>query len=167
MQSDYQMRNQYTGAIPLIDRFWGKVDIGSFDECWNWIAGLNSGGYGQITTGLRKLNTLKPELAHRIAYQLSTGRPIEPNTMIIHSCDNPPCCNPAHLSPGTHQENQRQKAERGRSSKLGSPKLNRAQVIEIKALLAAGEHTQLAIARKYGVTDGCIYSIKVRQIVLT
>lgn len=34
--------------------------------------------------------------------------------MVRHSCDNPPCCNPAHLLVGTAAQNAQDMAERGR-----------------------------------------------------
>ena len=46
----------------------------------------------------------KIQLAHRVAYMLA-GDVILPGEVIMHSCDNPPCCNPAHLSAGTHADN--------------------------------------------------------------
>ncbi|MCZ7405141.1 MAG: hypothetical protein O8C67_09460 [Candidatus Methanoperedens sp.] len=47
----------------LEERFWEKVDIKGNDECWNWLAHSNKGGYGQI--GL--LYKVVP--AHRISWE--------------------------------------------------------------------------------------------------
>jgi len=50
--------------------------------------------------------------AHRVAFTFHHGR--EPQKYVLHSCDNPGCCNPAHLREGTQLENMRDMNERGR-----------------------------------------------------
>lgn len=52
--------------------------------------------------------------AHRIAYQLAKG-PIPPGYVVAHSCDNPPCCNPDHLSAKTELENAAEMIEKRRN----------------------------------------------------
>lgn len=84
-------------------RFWELVD-GSSDICWTWRATKTSGGYGFF----RKYS------AHRIAYFLASG--IDPgNAQVCHSCDNPCCCNPAHLFVGSHNDNMADKMAKGRA----------------------------------------------------
>lgn len=46
----------------------------------------------------------KPMHAHRVAYTTAKG-PIPKGMVVMHCCDNPPCCNPNHLRLGTHLEN--------------------------------------------------------------
>jgi hypothetical protein len=86
--------------------------------CWTWIGSRNRDGYGQF-----KLNgkLMRP---HRVAYELAFG-PIPPGAQILHSCDNPSCCNPNHLRTGTHQDNMDDKAERGRARSGGPKKKDR------------------------------------------
>ena len=81
-------------------RFWAKVDKAGPDDCWEWNAGrTGSGGYGVLKAQRRYLR------ASRLAYILTHG-PITPvNQVVRHSCDNPPCCNPAHLLLGTQVHN--------------------------------------------------------------
>jgi hypothetical protein len=42
--------------------------------------------------------------AHRVAYELFVG-PVPDGMFVCHRCDNPPCCNPAHLFIGTAKDN--------------------------------------------------------------
>lgn len=51
--------------------------------------------------------------AHRLAYFLHHGH-IDPKLDVLHGCDNPPCCNPAHLTQGTDAENIGDAMKRGR-----------------------------------------------------
>lgn len=84
-------------------RFWSKVDQRGPDECWDWQAALNHHGYGVYRFGGRN------HLAHRMAYELIVG-PIPPGKQLDHvrarGCHGRACCNPAHLEPITHRENQ-------------------------------------------------------------
>ena len=95
----------------LAERFWAKVDSRSPHECWEWQAGRHSRGYGIFyLTGHTQI------LAHRLALALATGTTPE-GAYALHSCDNPPCCNPEHLRLGTHSDNMRDRSARGRAPK--------------------------------------------------
>jgi len=112
----------------LSDRFWAKVpyrDVAP-GACWLWAGARNGGkGYGQIDK----------VLAHRVSYFLATGD--DPGDRdVLHSCDNPPCVRPSHLSLGTHADNMADAAKKGRMP--GRPTLTEDQVAEAKRLYAAG-----------------------------
>lgn len=81
-------------------RFWSYVDkSGGVNECWPWIGGKNTLGYGKF-----KIASYKMVMANRLAFALATN--FDPGEKLVcHSCDNPPCCNPTHLWLGTAREN--------------------------------------------------------------
>ena len=87
-----------------------KIDKREPDQCWPWQASsLNPAGHGQINGGAELGR--RPIPAHRAAFWVANGwLP----TVVRHRCDNPPCCNPAHLEPGTTADNHRDMVERGR-----------------------------------------------------
>lgn len=88
---------------------WGRVDkSGGPEACWPW-TGARHKGYGMIGIARKKHGT------HRVAYALATGDPGDLH--VCHACDNPPCCNPAHLFLGTHQDNMRDLVAKGRALK--------------------------------------------------
>lgn len=87
--------------------FWARVSIGSADECWEWQGSRNTvSGYGTITYQGKSWST------HRLSYTLANG-PIPEGKLLRHTCDNPICCNPSHLIPGTTLQNYQDLVERG------------------------------------------------------
>lgn len=93
------------------ERFSDKIDktlgIGPHGECWLWRSAVGRGGYGTFWY------ERAAHYAHRFAYELANGL-IPDGLDILHSCDNPMCVNPAHLSPGTHKQNMADMAAKGR-----------------------------------------------------
>jgi hypothetical protein len=51
--------------------------------------------------------------AHRFSFEIHHGA-IPDGLDVLHSCDNKPCVNPAHLRAGTPSENMREAYARGR-----------------------------------------------------
>lgn len=101
-----------TGAERALD-FWQRVDkSGGESACWPWTAAINSGGYGSAGVEGRVVT------ASRRAYELTNG-PIPRGegyhgNVVMHSCDNRPCCNPRHLSLGTQGDNNNDRDAKGR-----------------------------------------------------
>ncbi len=93
------------------EQFWQRVDkTGGDDKCWPWTGALTPQGYGVTTLNWKYIT------AHRAAYYYTHGE-IEPGKHVCHRCDNPPCCNPAHLFSGTTQDNTADMVSKGRQSK--------------------------------------------------
>lgn len=89
------------------DDFWNRVEKSTPSDCWEWRGCRNSEGYGKVVYNGRRYS------CHALAFFLNLG--VWSNeTVIRHSCDNPPCCNPLHLLDGTHAENTQDKVNRGR-----------------------------------------------------
>lgn len=91
----------------MTDRFWRKVRCAGPDECWEFVAARDRHGYGISWHDGRVMR------AARIAYALANG-PIPDGLLVRHTCDNPPCVNPAHLILGTQRDNILDAKERGR-----------------------------------------------------
>lgn len=53
--------------------------------------------------------------AHRVSYALANGT-LPKASVVRHTCDNPPCVNPAHLLAGTQKENMADRKARKRHS---------------------------------------------------
>jgi hypothetical protein len=81
---------------------------------------------------------------------------------VLHSCDNPVCCNPAHLRVGTDKDNAADRIARNRQqrgSRVPTAKLDEVRVSAIKRDLRNGLTPQ-QIAPRERVSLGAIYSIK-------
>jgi hypothetical protein len=142
------------------ERFWAKVRVGAPDECWEWtgMRGPAPNNYGFM---FKSSNPRRWYRAHRLSYELHRG-PIPEGMHVCHNCDNPPCCNPAHLFLGTHADNMRDRREKGRTGAEkrrgvanGRAKLSDAQVAEIRRRHKAGE-SQSALGREFRVRQGHI-----------
>lgn len=135
---------------PVQDVLAEYVPTGAPNDCWNWLGHLDRHGYGVLN---RSGKTLR---AHRFVYEAMVG-PIPAGLSLMHSCDNPPCVNPNHLTPGTNAENVAdcvQKERHNRGEEMWSAKLTEAQVIEARLEFATGRYTQSELAAKYGLTSG-------------
>lgn len=153
------------GALPAREindvdvSFWAKVAMAGPDDCWPWGASRKNNGYGAAWHGLGGRKVVQQ--AHRVAYYLATGE--HPGQLdVMHSCDNRPCCNPAHLSLGTRLDNMRDAARKGRTgrgSRHGHARLNETQVAEIKRGLRDGLSSGL-LARRFQVSQTNICHIR-------
>lgn len=130
--------------------FWDNVDVSAGPgACWPWLRGTNPDGYGQMSY------KGKVWLTHRLAWTLDNG-PIPDGLCILHSCDNPPCVNPAHLRPGTKANNAHDRDERGRRTPPkgvtnGRAKLDDDKVRDMRRLYATGWYTQAELGALFGV----------------
>lgn len=83
--------------------------------CWVWQRATNKGGYGLTSVGGSIC------LAHRRAYEQAYG-PIPEGLLVCHTCDNPPCVNPAHLFVGTDKDNAADRDAKGRTQRYNAKK---------------------------------------------
>jgi hypothetical protein len=97
-----------------ISRFWSKVQKCDKDECWPWLAYKLPNGYALFWVGTRPNTHKRTEYVHRISYCLEHKSWPPKGQVVMHSCDNRGCVNPAHLSLGTQRENLKQAVKRGR-----------------------------------------------------
>lgn len=93
-----------TTELPTLqDKFWAKVKKGDPLECWEWQGSRHPAGHGYAWDGN------KVSYSHVVAYNYAVG---PTDQSVLHTCDNPPCCNPRHLYEGTQTENMLDKYDR-------------------------------------------------------
>lgn len=141
-----------------------RVRVGDPDDCWEWFGPRNRAGYGVISIKCGY------HLAHRALASVVIGEPGDRNVM--HTCDNPPCCNPAHLRVASFADNMADMSQKRRHGSItkphrvacgvrhGNAKLTDAKVLLIRsgaisngeATKAFGVHETTIINAKYGAT---------------
>lgn len=104
-----QPRELTLESIPaqMANSFWKYVKRDETSRCWEWQGRRDSCGYGRMGN----------YATHRMAYVLGTGKSIPKGKIILHECDNPPCCNPAHLQTGTFKDNYDDMVSKGRGGR--------------------------------------------------
>lgn len=149
-----------TGTV--LNRFWAKVRRGDPRECWPWLGSKKASkdAYGRF-----KIKSYVTVTASRLAYAIAYGE--EPGDLsVLHSCDNPPCCNPAHLFLGTVKDNSQDMVRKGRAnngyrkgSSNGANKLTARQVYDVWRCIRRGMNN-CEIGRRFGVHHSTISVIR-------
>lgn len=138
------------------------------DQCWEYMGRRTVMGYGEIDYRRSGDTRAKPYRAHRLMYEFEVG-PIPDGLFVCHSCDNPPCCNPAHLWLGTNEENSYDRHAKGRTkygpTKRGEDhpmaKMNEDKVRELLKLRGAIHMNDAA--DKFGITPQQVANIWTRR----
>ena len=141
-------------------RFWSKVDMNN-GGCWNWRSGKSKKGYGYFSVKPFNLQS------HRVAWAISNPTNPSSGLMVMHKCDNPPCCNPDHLFIGTAQDNSDDMMSKGRHNpprgeRCSQHKLDRESVAKIEEMLLL-KTPQTQIAKLFNVNQSTISNIKRRK----
>lgn len=140
------------------DVLWSKVEKRGEDECWNWIGYKNAGGYGRV-----QINEWQ-YYAHRVIFNLvnpgvidlKAPKQTDEKGFLLHTCDNPSCCNPKHLWVGTHRDNMEDKVKKNRQKKFPSDtgprcRLTMQQAREVRQLRKEGISAR-ELAKRYGLS---------------
>lgn len=124
--------------------------------CWNWTKSKTNSGYAIYMRKRRKYRVSRAIL----------GLLNEPHIYACHTCDNPSCVNPDHLFSGTHKDNMRDAARKGRTHKGGAPshkartaKLSYDEADQITYLYAHTPLTQVQLSHLYGVCQSQVSMI--------
>jgi hypothetical protein len=140
------------------DVLWSKVDKKGEDDCWPWLGYKNEQGYGRVMIDEWSY------YAHRVIFNLVNPNVIELSApkssdeygFLLHSCDNPSCCNPKHLRVGTHAENMADKVAKNRQKTFPTDtgprcKLTMTQARQARQLKKDGMSTR-DLAAQFGIS---------------
>lgn len=151
---------------PFEQRVWRHIERRGPDECWPWVAKSKVAGYGTISRGGRYGEKV---LSHRAVWELTHG-PIPPDGpghhgwVVLHTCDNRACCNPAHLRLGSQTDNVKDMdAKRRRVAVVQRGEAHHETKItedDVRAIRASPlSNTELA--RQYGMWRQTIRNIRI------
>lgn len=106
-------------------------------------------------------------LAHRLSFELHNG-PVPDDQVVMHTCDNPACVNPAHLRVGTQIENICDRDAKGRGKcgvgeRQHLSKLTAEQAISIRQQYRAGQITFVKLAEQFGVHPTTVRNVVKRH----
>ena len=121
------------------------------DECVLWDGYTENYGYGRIW--YKNRNTL----VHRVSFELKVGNPA--GHVVRHSCDNPLCINPKHLTIGTQLDNIKDRNQRGRTAvgeNVGSAKLSERDVL----LIRSSSISTRKLGAMFGISSSSVSNIK-------
>lgn len=163
-------------------KFWKAVNRtagqGPEGTCWEWTQKRDAWGYGHFVVGNLRWRHLR---ASRFAFYLANK--YWPQLLVLHTCDNPPCCNPVHLYEGGNDLNAQDRVNRNRlprgdkhwsrlkpeyipkGSKRSFAKLNDWAIVDIRQSVKNGA-TQVSLAQKYNVSRSLI-SLVVKERIWT
>lgn len=155
------MANPHITDIPkFAQRFWNRVDTTTHpDGCWEWQ------GYRHIRYphGQICVNDHQRIYTHRFAFFLVHGHWPK---MVIHSCDNPPCCNPDHLRAGDAAQNAADMVARNRQTfgeRNAQAKITADQVRDIRRRWKFRKVTLKQLGEEHGLAFTSVHAIVQRR----
>lgn len=143
----------------LADRFWAKVDRQGENDCWNWIASLDTRGYGNFGVPRNDgTGRFIMQRAHRVAWELENGSPLQSSAQhLCHTCDNRKCVNPKHLFVGNPKLNMEDCSAKGRFNDRSGENNPRAKLTAKNVLDIRSSKTSLSeLAKQYGVAKSVV-----------
>ncbi len=128
------------------------------ESCWEW-SGATTRSRNGAHYGAFMLPGGKVVKAHRYMYEITHGVTLSKTDVVMHACDNPICVNPAHLSKGTHEDNNKDCARKGRNAFAERHPGCKLSSLDV-AFIRASPWSQVYLARIFSVDASHISNIK-------
>lgn len=160
---DRPLNTHVSPEASMLDRILRRIEPGlSESECWPWLGAIGGRksstgiGYGKFTVQGRQYD------AHRVSWELHNKRSVPDGMHILHTCDNPLCVNPRHLSTGTNEDNVADMVGKRRHT---YGERNPMSILTEEAILdiRSSNLNPDALASKYGVSRATINKVLARR----
>lgn len=129
-------------------------------DCWRWTGYTTTGGYAVIKGSIR---------VSRLMWVMHNRQDLLEGDLVLHHCDNPPCCNPIHLYKGNASDNMKDVYARQCNTALkghttrGHTVLTTEQARAIDIMYASGKYLQQELADMFNTTQSTIMRIVNRR----
>lgn len=137
----------------FFNKFYEKFpEVLNENECWIWQGLKDKDGYGVYAK----------KRAHRVCWEAYNAEPIPTGMVVMHSCDNPSCVNPFHLSIGSNLDNMRDKVLKNRQprgSNASYSKLNDDEVLQLRMLSRLTDFNSKELGNIFGISDVAVRKI--------
>lgn len=154
----------YDDSKPIVEHLMDKF-IGGIREldsgCWVCDSATANPKTGYCDVVIQHTRGKTREYVHRLSFRHFKGV-IPKRRHVCHTCDNPPCCNPAHLFAGTRKQNMQDMVDKGRFYKGHNNKpafLTESDVLEMYRLYELSDISQYAIGRRFGINERYVWLI--------
>ena len=144
----------------LEERFWRFVTPLGPEDCWIWVGQKLANKYGRLSLGSKGLGS---DGAHRVSWEIHNKQKIPVGMVVMHSCDNPSCVNPSHLSVGTPKQNSDDMIAKGRKKivvPVGEQNGKSIITADIARQIRESKDNHAVTARRFGVSAGCVRSVR-------
>ena len=139
--------------VPVEERIMKFIDVKEENDCWEFKGSKNKNGYGKIGVGGKKNDS-----AHRVIFKIYNSD-IPKDMVILHTCDNPSCCNPKHLVLGTQNDNIQDMVQKGRNKVRTGSIMPLELLEEIKNTYSGQKGFKIEMARKYSCSPTTITNL--------
>lgn len=124
-------------------------------ECLEWTGSKAGAGYGYISIRHDKGRT--NFYVHRLVCEAITGRI---GKIAMHSCDNPACCNPDHLSWGTRSDNTQDMVRKNRHGIQMRAGVRHSLTWQQAQAIREANGTIRSIAKQFGTNHAKVWRIR-------
>ncbi len=163
--SRHYMMTWHRGATDALygrsdrDRLYNRLATQPEGKCW--IASGHRGGIGYVNIRCADGETRG---AHRLSYIVHKGE-IPVGMVVMHTCDQPACVNPAHLEAGSYADNMHDMDAKGRR-KIGfkSGEAHSAAKLTIEAVRFIKAHPEMPLTElgtRFGVGPNTVRAVRI------